>query len=76
MEDASDVCRFCPKEGAIKYYYLSVCDKDWMWCSSEPFCAEITAHWEEITGLIMIYWMDDRPVKRSGMFKVLGLYTS
>ena len=53
MEDASDVYRFCPKEGAIKSYSLSVCDKVRRWCSSEQFCAEITAHWEERD-----HWLD------------------
>ena len=53
MDDVSDVCRFCGKKGAIKYYYLSLHDKIRMWCSSERFCKEMTAHWEERD-----HWLD------------------
>ena len=47
MESPTAVCKYCGKQGTIKYYYLSISDKIQQWCANEAMCTKMMAHWED-----------------------------
>lgn len=47
MESHTAVCKYCGKQGTIKYYYLSISDKIQQWCANEAMCTKMMAHWED-----------------------------
>ena len=47
MESSTAVCKYCGKQGTIKYYYLSISDKIQQWCANEAMCKKMMAHWED-----------------------------
>ena len=46
MADPSSKCKYCGKEGSIKYYYLGLSDKIILWCQNKEMCQKMMAHWD------------------------------
>lgn len=47
LDSPHATCRFCEKEGAIKYYYLGLPSKVKMWFSDPAMCSKMLGHWRD-----------------------------
>lgn len=46
MLSSEDNCKYCGKNGNIKYYYIGLPEKVKRWCSNPNMCKKMMAHWE------------------------------